>query len=165
MKSVTSITSEQVAASHSEYSFVQRSVHPSPPEQTRFRDRNPFPHSEEHSDHSDQGENRSPADPLRWVSTTSAADVFGQFGRLSQNWVSTSWPTQTRPPLAGAGFPQLRLRFLIPRSHVLEHALHSDQAVHWPCWVQLVTSRSRPSQPAPPLAGEGLSHFRFRQTQ
>ena len=139
VKSVTSITSAQDDASHSEYSFVHRSEQPSPPEQTRFLDLNPLPHSDEHSDQSDQAENRSP-EPVKWVSTTRAADVFGQLGRLSQNWVSTSWPTQTFPPNAGAGLPHDLLLFLMPRSHVFEHALHSDQPVHWPCWVQLDTS-------------------------
>ncbi len=52
-KSVTSMTSEQDETWHSENSLVQRSEHPSPPEQTRFRERNPFPHSAEQSDHSD----------------------------------------------------------------------------------------------------------------
>ena len=163
-KSVTSMTSAQEDASHSANSLVQRSEHPSPPEHARFLDLKPLPHSEEQSDHSDQGENLIP-DPGTMLLETKAADVFGQFGRLLQNWLSTSCPTQTRPPNAGAGFPQFLLLLLMPRSHDLEQALHSDQVVHWPCWVQLVTSRSRPSQPDPPLAGEGLSHFRFLQTQ
>ena len=44
----------------------------------------PLQHSEEQSDHSDQGENLIP-DPGTMLSETKAADVFGQFGRLSQN--------------------------------------------------------------------------------
>jgi hypothetical protein len=84
-KSVTSITSEQAAASHSENSRLQRSEHPSPPEHIRFRERKPLPHSAEHADHSDHGEKRTAA--LRCVSATRAAEVFGQLGRLSQNWL------------------------------------------------------------------------------
>ena len=94
-KSVTSMTSAQEDASHSSNSLVQRSEHPSPPEHARFLDLKPLPHSEEQSDHSDQGENLIP-DPGTMLLETKAADVFGQFGRLLQNWLSTSCPTHSK---------------------------------------------------------------------
>ena len=54
-------------------------------------------------------------------------------GESSQYFVSTSRPTQTRPPKAGVGFPQVRRRCLLPPSQVREQALQSDHSVHPPC--------------------------------
>ena len=54
-------------------------------------------------------------------------------GESSQYFVSTSRPTQTRPPKAGVGFPQDRRRCLVPPPQVREQALKSDHSVHPPC--------------------------------
>ena len=62
-----------------------------------------------------------------------------QGGKLLQISESRSLPTHTRPPKAGAGFPQERCLYRLPTSQDLEHELHSDHDVHCPLRVQFVT--------------------------
>lgn len=71
---------------------------------------------------------------------------------------SWSWPTQTRPPNAGAGFVQLRRRVFIAKPQVCEHADQADQAVHPPWMVQFVTLTRAPVQALPSCRGGGLLH-------
>ena len=46
----------------------------------------------------------------------------------AQGWSSEGSPTQSKPPLLGAGSVQVRVRLLLPPPHVTEQVLHS---VHW----------------------------------
>lgn len=82
----------------------------------------------------------------------------GQGGRSMHTISSWSWPTQTRPPNAGAGFVQVRRRVFIAKPQVWEQADHADQAVQPPWMVQFVTLTRAPVQLSPPCCGGGLLH-------
>lgn len=82
----------------------------------------------------------------------------GQGGRSMHTISSWSWPTQTRPPNAGAGFVQVRRRVFIAKPQVWEQADQADQAVQPPWTVQFVTLTRAPVQLSPPCCGGGLLH-------
>lgn len=63
----------------------------------------------------------------------------GHGGFEWQNISSVSRPTHTRPPNAGAGFPQILFLTFTAEPQLCVHADQSDQLDHCPCTVQLVT--------------------------
>lgn len=65
--------------------------------------------------------------------------IPGQGGLEWQNISSVSRPTHTRPPNAGAGFPQVLFLTFTAEPQLCVHADQSDQLDHCPCTVQLVT--------------------------
>lgn len=78
-----------------------------------------------------------------FVKQTSLKKLFyyipGQGGFEWQNISSVSRPTHTRPPNAGAGFPQVLFLTFTAEPQLCVHADQSDQLDHCPCTVQLVT--------------------------
>lgn len=69
-------------------------------------------------------------------------------------------PTQTLPPKAGAGLPQVRRRVFTATPQLCEHADQADQLLQAPCTVQLTTLIAGPEQLSPPCEAGGLSHLR-----
>lgn len=65
--------------------------------------------------------------------------IPGQGGFEWQNISSVSRPTHTRPPNAGAGFPQVLFLTFTAEPQLCVQADQSDQLDHCPCTVQLVT--------------------------
>ena len=46
--------------------------------------------------------------------------------------MSVSEPIQSKPPLAGVGVSQTRVRYWVPSSHVAEHAAQSPHKLYPP---------------------------------
>jgi len=53
-------------------------------------------------------------------------------GSREQTEVSLSDPVQFRPPCAGEGFVQLRMRTCVPFAQVTSHVPHCVHGLQWP---------------------------------
>lgn len=87
---------------------------------------------------------------------------------MLQTTASIAGPStsQVLPPYLGSGLLHIRVLFLIPVLHDLEHGSYSDQLLYPPCIGQRLrkhstTSESGPKreQFCPPNCGTGWLHF------
>ena len=144
VQSVTSTRSEHCLFSHSSYWVAHPPIHsPWLLKHRLDRDLNPRPHSTEQADHASHCPHRPfslgcTAFPAMGGTIETAVE---QGGKLVQNWLSTSRPTQERPPKAGVGLPHDLRRVFMPISQDWEQPDHSDQSVQPPCCVQFVTCK------------------------